>query len=155
MFSIAKTLQVWSNGALTTFHVETTYSATLPRYHYWRSITNSWTRTPLPLPSVLPSINNITGTPTVIGKRGKLVAPSSQPDTLFAILPSNAANSTGLSIISSTAQGHFSDWKVIWETTAGCGWEPLFDRYRLEEDGVLSLYLINGTEVQVADFSFD
>lgn len=127
---------------------------TLRRYHYWRSTANAWTRTALPLPSDLPSINNITGTPTVIGKRGKLVAPPSHPDTLFAILPSNAPNSTGLSIITSTAAGHFKDWKVVWESTKGCSWEPLFDRYRLEYDGILSLYLVNGTEVQIADFDF-
>ncbi|KIP05056.1 hypothetical protein PHLGIDRAFT_129115 [Phlebiopsis gigantea 11061_1 CR5-6] len=122
-------------------------------FHYWRSTTNIWTRTALPPPE-LSSINNITAAPTVIGKRGKLVAPSSHPDTLFAILPSNAPNSTGLSIIASTAGGHFKDWQVVWESIEGCSWEPLYDRYRLEYDGVLSLYLVNGTEVQIADFSF-
>lgn len=91
----------------------------------------------------------------MIGKRGKLVAPSLQPGTLYAMLPSNAPNSTALSVIASTARGQFVDWKVVWETAAGCGWEPLFDRYRLEEDGVLSLYLINGTQVSVADFAFE
>ncbi len=122
------------------------------RYHYWRSTTTHWTRTVLPPPSDLPSINNITGTPTVIGKRGKLVAPRSGGEALLAILPSNAPNSTALSIIGSTAQGHFRDWKVLWEAVYGCVAEPLFDRYRLEEDGVLSLFLVNGTMLQVVDF---
>jgi len=94
----------------------------------------------------------VTGTPTVIGKRGKLVAPPSNgASTLLAILPSNAANSSALSILGSTAEGHFRDWKVLWETSNGCGWEPLFDRYRLQE-GVLSLYVVNGTDMQVVDF---
>lgn len=124
------------------------------RYHYWRSTTTDWTRSPLPLN--LPSINNITGTPTVIGKRGKLIAPP-KSDTLLALLPSNAVNSTGLTILSSTASGHFRDWTVAWEIGAGCGWEPLYDRYRLDTspsvggDGVLSLYLVNGTVVSVVD----
>ena len=120
------------------------------RYHYWRSTTNAWTRTPLPLPAQLPSANNVTCTPTVIGKRGKLVIPPGS-STLFAILPSNAVNSSAMIIIGSTAQGQFRDWKVLWETPSGCGWEPLFDRYRLQES-ILSLYVVNGTNVQVWDF---
>ncbi|TCD70367.1 hypothetical protein EIP91_003719 [Steccherinum ochraceum] len=120
-------------------------------YHYWRSTTKAWTRTSLPLPADIPSQNNVTGTPTVIGKRGKLVSLPSKPSSLLAILPSNAPISTALSIFGSTAEGHFRDWKVLWETSSGCGWEPLFDRYRLEED-VLSLYVVNGTDVQVWDF---
>lgn len=126
------------------------------RYHYWRSPTAFWTRTPLPLPSALPSVNNITGTPTVIGKRGKIIAPRTGPGagTLFALLPSNAPNATGFSILGSTARGNFVDWKVLWESTSGCVAEPLFDRSRLLADGVLSVFLVNGTQVQVSDFSF-
>ena len=122
-------------------------------YHYWRSTDTFWTRLAFPPPSELnpPSINNITGTPTVIGKRGKLVAPPEYPDILLAILPDNDANSTGLSILASTAQAHFRDWSVVWEATEGCAFEPLFDRYRLVEDGLLSLYLVNGTNVEIAD----
>ncbi|EKM51248.1 uncharacterized protein PHACADRAFT_213112 [Phanerochaete carnosa HHB-10118-sp] len=125
-------------------------------YHYWRSTTAAWIRTPLPPSSELYSVNNITGTPTVIGKRGKLVVPPSGPSSgmLFAILPSNAPNSSALSVLASTAAGHFRDWLVLWEVPSGCVAEPLFDRTRLREDGVLSLYLVNGTEVQVADFEF-
>lgn len=41
---------------------------------------------------------------------------------------------------------------MVWEVESGCGWEPLFDRYRLSEgDGVLSLYVVNGTDVGVLD----
>ncbi|KAI0795808.1 hypothetical protein C8Q75DRAFT_791033 [Abortiporus biennis] len=133
------------------------------RYHYWRSSSNSspvvWTRTPLPLPSSLSSRNNITGTPTVIGKRGKLITvpPNSKSnDTLvrlLAILPSNAPSSAGLSILQSTSKGSFKDWQVIWEAESGCEWEPLVDRYRLQDgDGKLSLFIVNGTKVEVWDF---
>ncbi|KAI0051294.1 hypothetical protein FA95DRAFT_1534756 [Auriscalpium vulgare] len=119
-------------------------------YHYWRSTSGDWTRTALPLD--LPSVNNITNTPTVIGKRGKFVsAPST--DALLALLPSNKPNSTALSILASSPTGHFRDWRVLWEAESGCSAEVLFDRYRLTRgDGVLSLFVVNGTEVQVVDF---
>ncbi|KAH9895855.1 hypothetical protein C8Q73DRAFT_689790 [Cubamyces lactineus] len=125
-------------------------------YHYWRSTTSHWTRTPLPLAPELVSANNVTGTPTVIGKRGKLVAPpNSRHNSLLAILPSNAPNSSAISILRSTAAGHFRDWEAVWEAPSGCGWEPLFDRYRLDTsaggDGVLSLFLVNGTTIEVLD----
>ena len=128
-------------------------------YHYWRGTTAHWARTPLPLPSELTpaSINNVTGTPTVIGKRGKLF---SRGSSLFALLPSNAANSSALSILGSTAGGQFRDWSVAWEADSGCAAEPLFDRYRLiteaeggDGDGLLSLFLVNGTDIEVVDLN--
>ncbi|KAJ3489192.1 hypothetical protein NLI96_g2298 [Meripilus lineatus] len=137
-------------------------------YHYWRRPAPShfWTRGPLPLSPALATVNNITDTPTVIGKRGKLFSqtnpPKSSPSSnfssgtiLYAILPSNAPNSTAFSILSSTSGADFNDWKVEWEAKSGCGWEPLFDRYRLtdpEEDGVLSIYVVDEGEVKVLDF---
>ncbi|KAJ3554747.1 hypothetical protein NM688_g2946 [Phlebia brevispora] len=128
-------------------------------YHYWRSTAGLWTRNPLPPPDALLGSYNITGSPTVIGKRGKFVAPSdTQSDTvaaLLAILPSNAPNSTAFTIIKSTAVGHFRDWEVLWAAADGCSAEPLFDRYRLQEDDVLSVFLVNGREVQVLDFELN
>ncbi|KAF8063369.1 hypothetical protein FPV67DRAFT_1506236 [Lyophyllum atratum] len=124
-------------------------------YHYWRSKNTFWTRTALPLN--VSSVNNTTGTPTVIGKRGKLVAPPHSNDIL-AILPSNAPNSTGLTILASSALAHFSDWRVVWEVESGFAWEPLYDRYRLDTskeaggDGILSLFYVNGSSVSVIDF---
>ena len=96
----------------------------------------------------------------MIGKRGKLVTVPSSPGTvgattLLALLPSNAVNSTAFSILASTDAGHFRDWSVAWEIQSGCGWEVLFDRYRLRDEGVLSLFMINGTEVQVWDFTLE
>lgn len=67
------------------------------------------------------------------------------------ILPDNL--STALTLISSTAESHYSDWHRILETD-GNGWEPVFDRYRLA-DGVLSMMIINGTEVQVWDITLN
>ncbi|ETW76405.1 lignin expressed protein lep1 [Heterobasidion irregulare TC 32-1] len=127
-------------------------------YHYWRSTTSHWTRTPLPL--TLSSANasqallnpNITRTPTVIGKRGKLAALST---SLFALLPSNAPNSTALSVLRSTAAGHFRNWQVVWEAASGSRAEVLYDRYRLAADGVLSLFLVDGVELRVVDLELE
>ncbi|KAK7036688.1 hypothetical protein VNI00_011353 [Paramarasmius palmivorus] len=124
-------------------------------YHYWRSPSPrmDWHRSPLPQALAEQSINNITRTPTVIGKRGKLVAPP-KSDILLALLPNNAVNSTGLSILGSTAKKNFSDWKILWEVEEGNRWEVLFDRYRLAAgDGILSLFVVNGTEVGVLDLN--
>lgn len=114
------------------------------RYHYWRSTTSHWTRTPFPLPDELLSINDITETPTVIGKRGKLITSGS---SLLAVLPSNAVNSSTFSILSSTAKGHFRDWEIVFEAASGCEWEALYDWQRLDVnaggDGALSLYMIH------------
>lgn len=44
---------------------------------------------------------------------------------------------------------------MVWEVASGCSWEPLFDRYRLVEDGVLSLFLVNGTDVGVLDLDLE
>ena len=44
----------------------------------------------------------------------------------------------------------------MWEAEEGNAWEPLFDRYRLDTkaggDGVLSLFVVNGTAIRVIDF---
>ena len=108
------------------------------RYHYWRSTTINWTRTPL---------LNLSVTPTVLGKRGKITA---YHNNLIAILPDNSPNSTKLQLLASTAEGHFKDWKVLWDGE-GNGWEPVLDKGRIK-DGVLSLLVVNGTEVGVVDF---
>ena len=132
-------------------------------YHYWRSTAGYWTRAPFPMPSSLPGSHNVTGTPTPLGKRGKLVAvpPASSnkssarrnETTLLALLPSNSPESSALSILQSSSKGQFRDWSVAWEGE-GCGWEPLFDREWFEEsDGtVLSVFLVNGTQLEVVDF---
>jgi hypothetical protein len=111
-------------------------------YHYWRSTTIDWTRTPLP-----ESVKNALK-PTVIGKRGKVL---SLGENLYMLLPSNAANSTALSLIKATAGGHFRDWSQVWDADEGCTAEPVFDQSRLAQDGVLSVLVVNGTEVGVLD----
>lgn len=90
----------------------------------------------------------------MIGKRGKLVSVASPRGVrLLAVLPSNAANSSALAVLASSAEGHFRDWAVVWEAAEGCRWEPLVDRQRLGEegDGVLSLFVVNETDVGVVD----
>jgi len=143
-------------------------------YHYWRTPPPQgfWVRRALPL-NIREDPNNVTGTPTVIGKRGKLVAvssSSSKPNNttlgeeettyLLAILPSNAPNSTALTILASSpgqSAGsenyltQFTDWTVVWSVANGSSpgtsaAEPLFDRYRLAQDGVLSLFLVGGSQ---------
>lgn len=109
------------------------------RYHYWRSTDNNWTRA---------ALTNLSVIPIPLGKRGKVVA---YKTNLIMVLPDNAPNSTALTLISSTAENHFRDWRTIFETE-GNGWEPVFDRYRLA-DGVLSMMIINGSEVQVWDLT--
>ena len=68
-------------------------------------------------------------------------------------LPSNAPNSTALSILLNTAAGYLCDWEAVWEAPSGCVWELLFDRHRLAEDGVLSVFVVNRTAVQVVELS--
>jgi len=67
------------------------------------------------------------------------------------LLPSNVVNSTALSLVKSTAVGHFRDWEEVWSASSGCAAEPVFDRYRLAIDGVLSVLVVNGTQVGVLD----
>ena len=88
----------------------------------------------------------------MIGKRGKLAALST---SLFALLPSNAPNSTALSVLRSTAAGHFRDWQVVWEAASGSRAEVLYDRYRLTADGVLSMFLVDGAELRVVDLELE
>ncbi|KAI5781509.1 hypothetical protein EDC01DRAFT_666030 [Geopyxis carbonaria] len=130
------------------FHVlnrETT-SGTYLWYHYWRSATGAWTRTAI-------SISGL-DTPTATGLRGKLAPHSS--GALIAILPSNVDTEVGLYV--STPEGGFGDWTKVW---GGSGWaaDPLWDKQRLAETGVLSLFLRQSgsypaRRVQVVDFGF-
>lgn len=138
------------------------------RYHYWRSSPSSatiplWTRFALP-PALAGYPDSGSSGGIATGKRGKTV-PYTYPDgteALFMILPTNVVNSTGLTILASTPKANFEDWGIVWEIDSGCGWEPLVDKGRLgvfgtekgwSNDGVLSLFIANGTEVQVWDFS--
>lgn len=81
-------------------------------------------------------------------------------EALLMVLPTNVVNSTGLTILASTPEADFEDWQIVWEVDSGCEWEPLFDKGRLGVFGsangwsnyaVLSLFVVNGTEVQVWD----
>jgi len=111
-------------------------------YHYWRSTTIEWTRTPLP------DFINLALKPTVIGKRGKIF---SFGEDLYVLLPSNVANSTALMLCKSTARGHFRDWIEVWKDEEGCRAEPVFDRSRVLAEGVLSVLTVNGSQVGVLD----
>lgn len=146
MVSISKgnSNSLWNHPPIINRNTHISFS----RYHYWRSTTNNWTRTVL---------SHLNVTPTATGKRGKVVPYKSK---LYLILPDNAENSTTLAITASTAAEHFRDWTTVLETD-GNGWEPVFDRYRIsglggrDEDGVLSMLVINGTEIQVWDLDLN
>jgi hypothetical protein len=66
------------------------------------------------------------------------------------VLPSNVMNSTALAVLASSAAGHFRDWRTVWSVEKGSRWEPLLDPARVAE-GVLSLFVVNGTRVGVVD----
>ncbi|TFL03086.1 hypothetical protein BDV98DRAFT_565386 [Pterulicium gracile] len=146
-------------------------------YHYYRTpnvltpepaSASYWFRAALPL-NLADDPNSVTNTPAIIGKRGKLVFVSSSSNltegvnatdgtTLLALLPSNAPNSTAFSILAANSWNDFTDWETVWSVEEGCGWEPLFDRERIQlggpgtgEEKVLSLFMVNGTAVQVWD----
>lgn len=56
-----------------------------------------------------------------------------------------------MSDASTSYLGQFTDWSVVWSVTNGSSpgtnaAEPLFDRYRLAQDGILSLFLVSGNE---------
>lgn len=146
------------------FHVlnrETT-SGTYLWYHYWRSATGKpspphhvghptntplgiWTRNAI-------SISGL-GAPTATGLRGKLAVANS--GELIALIPSNT--NTEVYIYSSTVAGSFKDWKLLW-TGTGFSTEPLFDKARLKDQNILSVFFRQSgsypdRRLQVIDFA--
>ncbi|RPB08615.1 hypothetical protein P167DRAFT_539172 [Morchella conica CCBAS932] len=129
------------------FHVlnrETT-SGTYLWYHYWRSATGIWTRNAI-------SISGL-GAPTATGLRGKLAIANS--GELIALIPSNT--NTEVYIYASTVAGSFKDWKLLW-TGTGFSTEPLFDKARLKDQNILSVFFRQSgsypdRKLQVIDFA--
>ncbi|KAL7266506.1 hypothetical protein RUND412_010946 [Rhizina undulata] len=116
-----------SSGRFHVLNRETT-SGTYLWYHYWRSATGTWTRNAISFTGL--------ATPTATGLRGKLaIAPTGE---LLAILPSN--QDTELTVLASTAAGSFLDWTQIWNGS-GYACDPLWDKTRLRDYGVLSMLL--------------
>jgi hypothetical protein len=89
--------------------------------HFWRDESGKWTRINTRIPS---------GSPT--GDRGKILF--DRDGNAFALLP-------GFRIASASAAQKWTDWKVTYTgSSATRTMEPLFDRARLAEEGVLSVF---------------
>lgn len=89
--------------------------------HFWRDESGKWTRINTRIPS---------GSPT--GDRGKILF--DREGNAFALLP-------GFRIASASAAQKWTDWKITYTGNSTMRtMEPLFDRARLAEDGVLSVF---------------
>jgi hypothetical protein len=89
--------------------------------HFWRDESGKWTRINTGIPS---------GSPT--GDRGKILF--DREGNAFALLP-------GFRIASASAAEKWADWKVTYAGNSNLRtMEPLFDRARLAEEGVLSVF---------------
>lgn len=104
-----------------------------------------WTRNAI-------SISGLTA-PTDVGLRAKLAATNS--GELVALIPSNT--DTTVMLYYATPAGSFRDWKLLWKGT-GFDTEPLFDKHRLRDQNVLSVFLrqsgsFPNRRLQVIDFA--
>lgn len=89
--------------------------------HFWRDESGKWTRINTRIPS---------GSPT--GDRGKILF--DRDGNAFALLP-------GFRIASASAAQKWTDWKITYTgNSSQRTMEPLFDRARLAEEGVLSVF---------------
>ena len=89
--------------------------------HFWRDESGKWTRINTRIPS---------GSPT--GDRSKILF--DRDGNAFALLP-------GFRIASASAAQKWTDWKITYTGNSTMRtMEPLFDRARLAEEGVLSVY---------------
>ena len=89
--------------------------------HFWRDESGKWTRINTRIPS---------GSPT--GDRGKILF--DREGNAFALLP-------GFRIASASAAQKWTDWKLTYTGNSSLRtMEPLFDRARLVDDNVLSVF---------------
>ncbi|KAJ3454145.1 hypothetical protein MRS44_018039 [Fusarium solani] len=95
--------------------------------HYYRNPAGTWTSRGLP---------NVDG--RLAGVRGQVAVTKS--GDLYFVLPGNDAPGT-LKILKATKERDYRDYELVWEKP-GFPWEPLIDRYRLDEDNVLSIFVV-------------
>jgi hypothetical protein len=94
-------------------------SGSLRHVHYYRDTFGIWHRNVLPI------------TPVVWSWRAKITADAD--GNVYGILPA-------LMIASASVSNDYSDWAIVENADSGRFYsEPQYDRYRLEEDGILSL----------------
>ncbi|KAF4465014.1 hypothetical protein FALBO_8139 [Fusarium albosuccineum] len=113
--------------------------------HYLRDTSGKWTKNPI-------DVSDLNG-PDLFDPRGKF-AGDKTGEHLFALLPDATALKT--QIYSSTASGGFKDWKLL-ASIPNTSTEPLFDRTRLHNHNVLSVFVRQGgpypdRKLQVWDF---
>ncbi|KAF4977944.1 hypothetical protein FZEAL_5592 [Fusarium zealandicum] len=116
--------------------------------HYLRDSAGKWTKNPI-------QVDDLNG-PDLFDPRGKL-AGDKTGEHLFALLPDAVASETR--IYASTAQEGFKNWKFL-VSIPNTSTEPLFDRTRLREKDVLSVFVRQAgpypdRKLQVWDFELD
>ncbi|KAM0201025.1 hypothetical protein ACHAQD_011682 [Fusarium lateritium] len=116
--------------------------------HYLRNTDGTWTKNAI----------NPTGLngPDLYDPRGKL-AGDATGEYLFGLLPDPVKQSTGIYV--ATAAQSFKDWKSLAEIP-NTSTEPLFDKTRLHEFGILSVFVRQAggfpdRMLQVWDFELD
>ncbi|CAJ0547036.1 Ff.00g016630.m01.CDS01 [Fusarium sp. VM40] len=116
--------------------------------HYLRSTDGKWTKNAI----------NPTGLngPDLYDPRGKL-AGDATGEYLFGLLPDPVKQSTGIYV--ATAAKGFKDWTSLAEIP-NTATEPLFDRTRLHDHGILSVFVRQAggfpdRKLQVWDFELD
>ncbi|KAH7151326.1 Endonuclease/exonuclease/phosphatase [Fusarium sp. MPI-SDFR-AT-0072] len=97
--------------------------------HYLRKADGTWTKN-----AINPA--GLNG-PDLYDPRGKLAGDASG-EYLFGILPDPVKQSTGIYV--ATASKDFKDWKSLAEIP-NTSTEPLFDKTRLHESGILSVFV--------------
>lgn len=112
------------------------------------TLLGTWTKTAINPGDISP--------PTLYLLRGKLAADASG-ETLIAMLPDEPK--LELHIYTSTAAGGFKDWKLL-AVVPNASTEPQFDRNRLRDHNVLSIFVRQGggypdRKLQVWDFQLE
>ncbi|KAK3172186.1 hypothetical protein Dsin_033004 [Dipteronia sinensis] len=116
------------------FHVlmRDALSGTSMYYHYLRDSRGIWSKRAIDVANMSP--------PTLYLNRGKLAIDSSA-NNLIALLPDDPK--LQMKVYGSTAAGDFRDWTLL-ATIPNAATEPLFDRARLRQFGILSLFIRQG-----------
>ncbi|KAM5354024.1 hypothetical protein ACJ41O_000674 [Fusarium nematophilum] len=116
--------------------------------HYLRDTDGTWTKNPI-------DVDDLNG-PDLFDPRGKF-AGDKAGEHLFALLPDVGATSTRIYV--ATASEGFQDWKFL-AAIPNTSTEPLFDKARLHDQGVLSVFVRQAggypdRKLQVWDFELE
>jgi len=93
----------------------------LTYYHYWRAVDGTWRHRRMPFRGVRPELAIDRG------------------DNLFLVF--REIGSRRLCVAGATAARQWGDWAVLYGSRRQFDCEPLIDRYRWEDEGVLSVYV--------------